>query len=96
MASHVIKRGIFYDDITSTMEKLLSATKTTNDSIIPLSYDTLKDAFIHMGGNISDFPNLEKQTVALEIERRWDKYIIKEGARKTAYLGGGPRLEQRW
>ena len=78
MASHVIKRGVFYDDITSAMENLLSATKTTNDSIIPLSYDTLKDAFIHMGGNISDLPDLKKQMIALDIERRRDNDIIEK------------------
>ena len=49
-----------------------------------------------MGGKISDFPDLKKQTFALEIERMWGKDIIKEGARKIAYLRGGPRMEQGW
>ena len=47
-----------------------------------------------MGGKISYLPDLKKQMNALEIERRWGKDIIKEGARKTAQLRGGPRMDQ--
>ena len=47
-----------------------------------------------MGVKISNFPNLKKQTVALDIEKRLVQDIIKEGAKKIAYLRGGPRMEQ--
>ena len=70
------------------------STDYTLQAILPLSYDTLKDAFIHMGGNISDFPDLKKQTVALEIEKRWCQDIIKEGAIIIAYLRSGTSMEQ--
>ena len=49
-----------------------------------LSYDTLKDDFFHMGGNISDLTDLKKQTVVLEVARRWGKDIIEEGEGKIA------------
>ena len=62
MTAHIIKRGSLYDNILSALVNLLSATNTTEDStesilqyIFPLSYDTLEEAFIHMGENISDF-----------------------------------------
>ena len=52
---------------------------------IPLLYfDTLREAFIHMGIKIISFTNLNNLMVALEIKSRWDKDIIKEGARKIA------------
>ena len=89
--SLIIKRGSLYDNILSAVANLLSATKTTEDSndsilqaIYPLSSDTLKGAFINMGGKISDLTNLMKKTFALDIERRWGKDIIKEEARKIA------------
>ena len=50
----------------------------------PLSSDTFKDAIIHMGENISDYPNVKNQTVTLDIERRCGKDIIEEGAIKIA------------
>ena len=72
-------------------ENFLSFTKTTEDStdsilkaILSLSSDTLKDAFVNMGENISDLLDLKKRTVALDIERRRGKYIIKERERKIS------------
>ena len=63
---HIIKGGISYGNILSAVSNILSVTNTTEDStestlqaIIPLYYDTIKDAFIHMGGNISDFTDLK-------------------------------------
>ena len=49
----------------------------------PLSSDTLKEAFIHMGGKIRNVPKIKKQMVVLEIEK-WGggQDIIKDGARK--------------
>ena len=44
----------------------------------PLSYDTPNETFIHMGGNISDLPDLKKQMIALDIERRRDNDIIEK------------------
>ena len=82
-SARIIKRGISCDNILSAVANILSAKNTTEeftDSILqaipPITSDTLKDDFIHMGGNIGDFPNLKKQTVVLEIERMWDKGII--------------------
>ena len=49
-----------------------------------------------MGGTISDLTDLNKQTVALEIERRWGKDIIFEEAKIISHLRGGPRMEQGW
>ena len=62
MTAHIIKRGSLYDNILSALVNLLSATNTTEDStesifqyILPLSSDTLEEAFILMGENMSDF-----------------------------------------
>ena len=83
MEARIIKHGSSYDNILSSVENLLSVTKTTEDStdsiiqaIIPLYYDTLKDDFIHMGVNIGDFTDLKKQMSMLDITRRWFKDII--------------------
>ena len=89
--AHSINRGSSYDNIFSAVENLLIVTKNTNEStdsvlqsIITLSSDTLKDNFFHLGGNISDLPDLKKQTVTVEIARMWGKDIIKEGERGIA------------
>ena len=63
---------------------LISNIHSILQDTLSLSYDTLNDAFIHIGGKISDFNDLKKRTVVLEIERRRGKDIIKEGARKIA------------
>ena len=52
-------------------------TESILQYILPLSSDIPKDEFIHMGGNISNLPDLDKQMVALEIESRWGKDIIE-------------------
>ena len=36
-----------------------------------------------MGGKISDLTNPKKKMVALDIQSRWSKDIIKEGERKV-------------
>ena len=76
-AAHIIKQGRSYDNTLSNVANLLSVTKTTDYStesslqaIIPLSSDTLKDAFIHLGENISDLPDQKNQTVTVDIARR--------------------------
>ena len=86
-AARIIKWGSAYYNILSTVENLRSATNNMDYStesviqyIIPLSYDTFKDSLFHLGGKISDFSDLKKRTVAVEISRRWGKDIIKEGA----------------
>ena len=68
-AAHIIKRGRSYDNIIYTVANLLSFTKITDDSndfvlqaITPLSSDTLKDAFFHLGVNIRNFfPTLRSE-----------------------------------
>ena len=74
-SARIIKRGISCDNILSAVANILSDTNTTEeftDSILqatpPITSDTLKDDFIHMGGNIGNLPDLRKQTVVLEIE----------------------------
>ena len=64
-AAHIIKQGRSYDNILSSVSNLLSVTKTMKDSTdsilqatIPLSFDTLKEAFIHIGGKIINCPKL--------------------------------------
>ena len=73
-SSRIINLGRSYDNIIPDVENLLSATSTTEDFfdsilkyILPLSSDTIKYAFIYMGGKIRDFSYPKKQTVALEI-----------------------------
>ena len=60
------------------------STDSILQAIIPLSSDSLKDAFIHMGGKIIDLLDLKKWTFALDIESRWVNDIIKEVARKKS------------
>ena len=84
MAARVINQGSSCDNILSAVENILSVTNNTEDSnkyiiqvIIPLSSDTLKDAFIHMGVNIGDFTDIKKRMYALDITRKWGKDIIE-------------------
>ena len=77
ISSRIIKWGSLYDNIIFAVSNLLGANNNTEDStdyifqaILPVSSDTLKDAFIHMGVKISYFTELNNWTVALEIERR--------------------------
>ena len=63
----VIKLGIYCDNILSVVANLLSVANTMEEStdsilqaIMPLSSDSLKDAFIHMGGKIIDLLDLKK------------------------------------
>ena len=70
-------------NILSAVENLES-TDSILQYTLPLSSDPLKEAFIHMGVKIRKFPDLNKQTVVLEIEKRWCHDIIKEGSRKIA------------
>ena len=59
----------------------------SNDSIIKaiitISSDTLKNAFIHIGENKIELLNLNKRTVAEDIESRQGTGIIKEGQEKS-------------
>ena len=86
-SSRIIKQGILFHKILSTVARIYSVTDTTDEStesalqdITPLSFDNLKDAFLHLGGNIHDFPDLKKWTFMVQISKRWGKGIIKEGA----------------
>ena len=88
--ARIIKRGSSYNNIISDVSNPLSVIKTMEEytdsilqDILHLSSDTLKNAFIHMGGKITDFSDLKNQTVLLDIERRWGKDITEERARKT-------------
>ena len=74
------------------MEESTESTPQPTPPPPPLFHETLKDAVIHMSGNISDFTNLKKQTFALEIGSRWGKDIIEEGARKIAWIRGETRV----
>ena len=47
--------------------------------ILDLSYDTLKYYFLHFEGGISEFHNLKKCTVKVEIAQRWGQRITEEG-----------------
>ena len=80
----IIKIWRSYDNIISTVTKLLIITKTTEDytdsflqTIIPLSSETLKDDFFHFGGNIRDLPDKKKKTAVVKIIRRWGTDIIE-------------------
>ena len=72
ISARIIKWGSSYDNILSSVANLWSVTKTTedlNDSILqdinPISYENLKDAFIHMGVKIIGLPDLKNQMVTL-------------------------------
>ena len=86
-SSHITNQGISFEKILSVLANLWSDTDATEEStdsvlqgIISLSSDTLKDAFFHLGGNISDLPDLNNSTVAVGIAQMWGKHIIEEGA----------------
>ena len=86
-ASRTNKRGGSFENILKAIANLRSDTNTTEDStnsvlqgILSLSSDTLKYDFFHLGGNISECPNLKKWKVAVGISQRWGKHIMKEEA----------------
>ena len=92
-SDRIIKLGSSYDNILSVVANL-DYTDLILQDIFSLSFDTLKEDFIHVGVKISNFPDLKKQTTALEIEKRRCRDIIEEGARKISWMRGDPRIEQ--
>ena len=67
--------------------KIPNNTKTSEDHsdpllqvILSLSTGAIKDAFYHIGGNIGEFSNQKKRTVAVEILRKWGRIIVGIGA----------------
>ena len=44
-----------------------------------LSTDTLKESFFQLGGNISDFSDINKCVKEVDIEKRWGKTVTEEG-----------------
>ena len=88
ISAGIIKLGRSCEKILFAVANLLSITKTTEDStdsilqaIVPLSSETIKGIFTRMVGNIYNFPGLKKQMFTLDIESRYYKDIIKEGAK---------------
>ena len=83
--AHIIKRGSSYDNILSTVGKFLSVAKTMEkpiDYVLQyikyLSSDNLKDNFFHLGEKISNFCDLKKKMVMVDILRRRGKDINKD------------------
>ena len=88
------KKGSLNHQVRYRLWKILSAvanlwsdidtmeyfTYSVLQGIPTLSSYTLNDALLHFRGNISDFPNLEKCTVAVKITNGWGNQIIEEGA----------------
>ena len=73
-----------------------NSTDSVLQNITPLSSGTLKDAYLHLGVNISYFPNPKKQIVVVENSRRWVKDITKKVVRVILYLRGWTSMEQGW
>ena len=48
--------------------------------ILPLSTNTIKDSYRHLGGKMGEFPDLKKRTVAAAIVRDWDEIICVMGS----------------
>ena len=76
-AAHITNIGSYFENIISTASNLWSNTKTMEDSteyflqgLFALYYDIQKDILFHMGGNISEWPNLKNHMVAVEISHR--------------------------
>ena len=75
-----------YDNIIYYVENILIFNNNMEDStdsvlrdIITLSSETLKYALFRLGGDIRYFTNQKKQTVTVDIERRWINDIIEQG-----------------
>ena len=86
-AARITKQWRSFENIISTLYNLWSDTDTINkptESIIQgipaLSTETLKDTFLHLVGYISDFTDLKKYTVVVNIVWRWGQLIMEEGA----------------
>ena len=63
-AARIINRGISHDNIISAVAKL-DSNDPILQAILPISSDTLNEAFIHMGGKIRNVPEIKKQMVVL-------------------------------
>ena len=59
MEYRIINKGSSYDNIISSVTNI-DSTESIIQSILPISSETLKEAFIHTGGDIRDFTDLKK------------------------------------
>ena len=76
-AAHITNIGSYFENILSTVSKLWSNKKTMEEFtdyflqvIFTLYYDIQHDILFHMGGNISEWPNLNNCMIAVEISHR--------------------------
>ena len=83
----VTKCGSSFAKLFAATSKIPNNTKTSEDHsdpllqvILSLSTGAIKDAFYHIGGNIGEFSNQKKRTVAVEILRKWGRIIVGIGA----------------
>ena len=64
-----VKRSEYFDMCINSMNSLSSST-TDEDRLIQLlrqSPNTIKDAFVHIGGKLAELPNTRRDTVAREM-----------------------------
>ena len=66
-----LKRSEAFDICINSMNSMYSST-TDEDRLIQLlqqSPNTIKDAFVHIGGKLAELPNQRRDTVAREMIR---------------------------
>ena len=52
--------------------------------ILSLSANIIKDSYQHIGGNMSELPDMKKQTVAAAVVRKWGERIWVMGSEAKA------------
>ena len=81
-ASRITKQRVSFKKIHSKVANIWINNNTTEDStesvlqgILVIYSFNLKEYLFHLGGDISDLPNLKNNTVTVEITQRWGKNI---------------------
>ena len=86
-SDRVTKHGSFFAKLLESTSELHRDMKTSEDSgepllqvPLPLSTNSIKGNFYHLGGKIGEFLDQKKQTVTSDIGWKWGKKILGQCA----------------
>ena len=83
-AARINQRATSFMKIYANLPNYMMAPEEKSTQLLQvllyLSTDIIKESYQHLGGKMSDFPDLKKRTVAEAIVRKWGKMIYVMGS----------------